>query len=186
MSKSPVIKAKSEIARSKLFKIEKIDLRFNNGNARAYERVSPVNDDHKAVMIVPMQDEDTVLLIKEYSVGVEGYTLSFPKGAVDPGEDMYEAANRELMEEAGFTANKLHYVKDVYASPNYINQSISIVIAEELSPKRLQGDEPEPLVVVPWSLYDAEELIHRIDFIECRSFAALFFVWLQWSKRKSE
>ena len=178
--KFPIINHKKELCSSRLFKIEALDLTFSNGNTRTYERIAPKSDEHKAVLIVPMLDNDTVLLIKEYSSGVEGYTLGFPKGAIDQGEDLYQAADRELMEEAGFTAKHYSYLKDVYLSPNYMKQHISLVVAEGLSIKTAKGDEPEDLEVVPWRLAEIDALITHPQFIECRSFAALLFVWKKW------
>jgi ADP-ribose diphosphatase len=48
------------------------------------------------------------------------------------------------------------------------------VLAQELYPERLQGDEPEELEVVPWKLADLHTLIARNDVTEGRSIAALF------------
>lgn len=179
-TKLPVINDKRELFSSQLFKIEALDLTFSNGNTRTYERIAPQSDEHTAVLIVPMLDNDTILLIKEYSSGVEDYTLGFPKGAIDQGEDLYQAADRELMEEAGFSAKHYSYLKDVYLSPNYMKQHISLVIAEDLTVKTAEGDEPENLEVVPWKLADIDALITHPQFIECRSFAALLFVWKKW------
>ncbi len=181
--KLPIIHNKKELFASDLFKIEALELTFSNGNTRTYERIAPKSDEHTAVLIVPMFDNDTVLLIKEYSSGVEDYTLGFPKGAIDQGEDLYQAADRELMEEAGFTAKHYTYLKDVYLSPNYMKQHISLVVAEGLSAKAAQGDEPEDLEVVPWKLSDIDALITHPQFIECRSFAALLFVWKKWLEK---
>lgn len=46
-------------------------------------------------MIVPIVD-DHLILIREYAVGTESYELGFSKGLIDPGESVFEAANREL------------------------------------------------------------------------------------------
>ncbi|WP_235826843.1 ADP compounds hydrolase NudE [Facilibium subflavum] len=171
------------MSETRLFRIEQIDLTFSNGAKRIFERIAPTTVMHKAVLIIPMLDEDTVLLVKEYSVGVEQYTLSFPKGTIDQGEKLFEAADRELMEEVGYSAEKYTFLKDVYLSPNYMAHNISIVKAEGLHPKKLPGDEPEPLEVVPYPLSKVDQLIEDASFIECRSFAALLFAWQQWLKK---
>ncbi|MFZ9035737.1 MAG: ADP compounds hydrolase NudE [Francisellaceae bacterium] len=180
MNAPPIINDRRELARSRLFKIEEIELTFSNGNKRIYECVGPTAIMHRAVLIVPLLDDDTIILVKEYSVGIEDYTLSFPKGSLFADEDLFEAADRELMEEVGYTAKNYTFLKDVYLSPNYMKHHISIVKAENLSPKRLDGDEPEPLEVVSYKLKDIDHLIEHPAFIECRSFAALFLIWRQW------
>lgn len=69
-----------------------------------YERMRP--SPREAVMIVPVIG-DHLLLIREYAVGTESYELGFPKGLIDLGEKVLEAANRELMEEVGLGPNAL-------------------------------------------------------------------------------
>ena len=49
-----------------------------------------------------------------------------------------------------------------------------IVLAQDLYPERLEGDEPEELEVVPWKLDALGELVLREDCTEGRSIAALF------------
>lgn len=96
MSKSlqkPTILNVETVARSRLFTVESVDLEFSNGVRRVYERMRPTN--REAVMIVPIVD-DHLILIREYAVGTESYELGFSKGLIDPGESVFEAANREL------------------------------------------------------------------------------------------
>lgn len=108
MSKSlqkPTILNVETVARSRLFTVESVDLEFSNGVRRVYERMRPTN--REAVMIVPIVD-DHLILIREYAVGTESYELGFSKGLIDPGESVFEAANREL-KEVGFGANDLTF-----------------------------------------------------------------------------
>jgi len=168
----PEILKCQEVARSRLFRVEQVDLRFSNGEQRTYERL--VSSGHGAVLIVPVLEDDTMLLIREYGVGVENYELAFPKGRVEMGEDLLEAANRELMEEVGYGAQSLIHLKTVNQSPNYMQHGTHIVLARDLYPATAEGDEPEPLEVVPHHISDFEMLIAQQDFTEARSIAAFF------------
>ena len=125
MSKSlqkPTILNVETVARSRLFTVESVDLEFSNGVRRVYERMRPTN--REAVMIVPIVD-DHLILIREYAVGTESYELGFSKGLIDPGESVYEAANRELKEEVGFGANDLTFLKKLSMAPSYFSSKIS-------------------------------------------------------------
>lgn len=158
-------------AKSRLFTIESMDLRFSNGEERTYERMKPVG--RHAVMMVPITESGDILLIREYAAGTENYELGFPKGLIDPGETAEQAAVRELKEEIGFGANNLTYLKEVIVAPTYFSSRMTLFIAQDLYPERLQGDEPEPLEIVRWPLAQAEELLSHLDFRESRSIAAL-------------
>ena len=152
----PVILRQEVVAQSRLFRVEALQLRFSNGEERVYERI-PGGNRH-AVMIVPVLNNDTLLLIREYAAGTHTYELGFPKGLVDAGETDEEAANRELQEE--------------------------IFMAHDLYPQQLAGDEPEELEVVPWPLHDAEALLDHPQFHEARSVAALL-LFLRQSRQES-
>ena len=161
------------VAKSRLFTVEQVQLRFSNGIERTYERLVNKGQGYGAVMVVAMQDERTAVLIEEYCGGMDNYQLSIPKGLVEPGEDVLDAANRELMEEAGFGAERLEYLS---LSPGYMSQSIAVVLARDLYEKRLPGDEPEPMRVDSVDLYELSELIGRDNFTEGRALAALYLV----------
>jgi len=174
MAKLPEILNKTLIARSRFFAVEELQLRFANGVERTYERLRPGSI--PAVMVVALADDDTVLLIREYGAGVEAYELGFPKGALEPGETLEEGALRELQEETGFGARELTVLKTVSLSPGYMGHLLTIVLAEGLYPSRLDGDEPEPIEVVPMPLAALDDWVWREDFTEARSLAALYMV----------
>ncbi|MEZ8945517.1 ADP compounds hydrolase NudE [Vibrio sp. 10N.247.311.12] len=167
----PEILAKQTVAQSRLFSIESLDLRFSNGEQRTYERMKPSG--RNAVMMVPITEQGDILLVREYAAGTERYELGFPKGLIDPGEQPNEAAVRELKEEIGFGANKLTPLKEVILAPSYFSSKMTLFIAEDLYPEKLEGDEPEPLDIVRWPLAQAEELLTHLDFCEARSITAL-------------
>lgn len=165
------------VARSRLFTVQAVDLVFSNGAQRVYERMKP--SEREAVMIVPIVD-DHLILIREYAVGLESYELGFPKGLIDPGETPFEAANRELKEEAGFGAHQLETLGKLTMAPSYFSSKMNIVVAEALYEERLEGDEPEPLPQVRWPLNNLMALLQEPDFCEARNVSALFLVreWL--------
>ncbi|VYU03418.1 ADP compounds hydrolase NudE [Metakosakonia massiliensis] len=181
MSKSlqkPTILNVKTVASSRLFNVESVDLEFSNGERRVYERMRPST--REAVMIVPVVD-DHIILIREYAVGTESYELGFSKGLIDPGETIYEAANRELKEEVGFGAHNLTFLKKLSMAPSYFSSKMNILVAEDLYPESLPGDEPEPLPQERWPLAHLMDLLEEPDFHEARNVSALFLLreWLK-------
>jgi ADP-ribose diphosphatase len=160
-------------------RIEELDLEFGNGERRRYHRV--LSRGHGAVAVVPLLDDHTVLLVREYAAGVHRYELGLVKGRIDAGETPEQAANRELMEEAGYGAHRVEVLRALSLAPTYMSHQTHLVVARDLYEKRLPGDEPEELEVVPWRLDRLHELILREEFSEGRSIAALFIVreWLE-------
>lgn len=174
MKPRPTITAIEEIARTRLFRVERIGLRFPAGTEATYERVR--GSARGGVLVVPMLDADTVLLVREYAVGVDRYELGLPKGRIEGTEAVEEAANREIMEEVGYAARSLLCVKSITLAPGYFTHVTHIVLAQDLYPQTRAGDEPEPLEVVPWRLDALDDLVAREDVTEARSIAALYMV----------
>lgn len=171
--KMPIIHRKAVIAETRQFRIESLHLEFSSGQFRDYERLARGNA-RGAVLVVPMLDSETVLLVREYAAGLHRYELGLPKGKIDPGEDNLTAANRELKEEVGYGARVLRHLHTVSMAPAYLEHTIDIILAEQLYPERLMGDEPEELEVVPWSIHQIDELVANGECSEARSIAALF------------
>lgn len=174
MRKNPKIKNTSVVAESDLFKIEKVELKFSNDEERNYERL--VSGSSGAVMVIPMLTDKTVLLIREYAVGTNRYELVLPKGRIEHGESVLDAANREIKEEVGYGANYMEEIKALTLAPGYFSLKTHIVLAQDLYEEKLPFDEPEDIEVIPWRLDELEYLFEQDDFSEARSMAALYMV----------
>ena len=170
--KLPHILAENVVLQSRIFTVQAQNLEFSNGTQVHYERLLGHIDG--AVLIVPMLDDDTLLLIREYSAGVGRYELGFPKGKIDPGENWEQASRRECVEEIGYQPKKIDYLDQVTLAAGYMDHHTHLVLARDLIPEQAEGDEPEPLEVVPWKLDDWPALIAEPDFSEGRAYAALF------------
>lgn len=176
MREKPVILTCEEVARSRIFRVEQLELRFSNGVERTYERLRGKAGGLGAVMIVALNEDEEVVLVEEYCAGSDAYEVSLPKGLIDPGEDALQAANRELQEEAGFAAKQLELITELSLSPGYMSQRIYVVLARDLYPSRLPGDEPEQMRVETVSLHNLLGLIDHSQFTEGRALAAMYVV----------
>jgi ADP-ribose diphosphatase len=170
----PEILSTRTIAKSRLFAIEELELRFANGARRVYERLPGFGA--PAVMVVALSDASEVMLIREYAAGFHENQLTLPKGAAEAGESLEQAADRELKEEVGFGARRIEWLKQLNLSPGHMGFTIHVMLARGLYPQRLPADEPEPPEVVPWPLARLDELVSRSDFAEARAIAALFLL----------
>ena len=172
MSKLPIIHARRDVTQSRFLRAEQIDLEFSNGARRTYERLK--GSGLGAVIMVPMLDDDTVLLVREYGGGVGRYELGLPKGRLDQDETAEQGAERELKEEIGYGARKLKILHNLSLAPSYMTHMAHVVLAQDLYPEKLSGDEPEELEVVPWKMDELHTLLGRDDVTDGRSIAALF------------
>ena len=131
MPTKPTILGRKTLAHTRLFRIESIDLEFSNGERRQYERLVR-GSSGGAVLVVPLLDNNTVLLVREYAAGVHRYEIGFPKGRVEGGEDILDAANRELKEEIGYGSHQLEHLTSLTIAPGYLEHATNIILAREL------------------------------------------------------
>jgi ADP-ribose diphosphatase len=172
MAKLPKIHARQPHDPGQFIRAEKIELEFSNGARRSYERLCTRG--LGAVIVVAMLDPDTVLMVREYAAGLHHYELGLVKGRLEMGETVLEGALRELKEEAGYGAEALEEITVLSLAPGYMTHLTHVVLARDLYPDKLAGDEPEELEIVPWPIANLHELVQRPDCTEGRSIAALY------------
>jgi len=90
------------------------------------------------------------------------------------------------MEEIGFGAHDMIELTSLSLAPGYMTHVTHVILARDLYPAKLKGDEPEELEIVPWPLSDLYTLVQRPDCTEGRSIAALYIArdYLQKEKEK--
>lgn len=169
--KLPEILAVSSVAKSRLFEIQAVDLKFSNGELRTYERFKPAG--RAGVMVLPLEGNE-LIMVKEYAVGTERYELGFVKGLMEVGETMEQSANREMQEEIGLSAKEFVFLRTVQTSVGFMNTQMHILLAKDFTPSKLEGDEPEPLQIVRYPLEKLDELLNNPDFYEARNLTALY------------
>jgi len=167
----PTIKNKEILTTTSLFKIEKLDIDFKNNVSRQYEIISGTGSG--AVMVIPIIN-DRIILIKEYAAAIDDYCLSFPKGKIDSGENLIKSANRELQEEIGYKSEKLSHIYTLDLAPGYINHQTHIVLATDLNPSKLDGDEPEDLEIIEWKIDNIDDLFLKNKNIDSRTIACMY------------
>jgi len=168
----PIIHDRRELDGGRMQQVEQVDLEFSNGEQRTYYRMKTRG--LGAVIIVPMLDEETVLLAREYAAGLHHYEIGLPKGRLEKGESIIEAAEREMKEEIGYGARDMVELTQLSLAPGYMTHVTHIVLARDLYAEKLEGDEPEELEVVPWPIADLRTLTAREDCTEGRTIAALY------------
>jgi ADP-ribose pyrophosphatase len=117
------------------------------------------------VGIVPLNAEREVLMVRQFRYPLGRELLEIPAGKLEPGEDPFECAVRELSEETGCTAGKWIYLGENYPSPGFCRETLHIYLALKLTRGQAHLDEGEFLTVEKHGL---DELIGDIMKNELR------------------
>ena len=169
----PKIKNRKIISRTDLFRIDKLNIKFDNNRVRDYEVICGTGQG--AVMIIPVLD-DEIIFIREYAAAIDDYSLSLPKGKIDEGETVIEAANRELQEEIGYKSSDIKFLYLLDLAPGYVNHKTNIVIARSLSESKLIGDEPEPLDVIRCKINNLSSFLSSEKNIDSRVLSSIYIL----------
>src|SRR5690554_6437355 len=76
------------------------------------------------VAVIPIVDNDSLILVKQYRKAVEKFLLEIPAGKVEINEEPRVTAIRELKEETGYSTDKMEYLMEFYTSPGFTNEKI--------------------------------------------------------------
>jgi len=115
-----------------------------------------------AVAVLPLHDDDTVTLVRQFRAALDADLLELPAGIRDvDGEADIAAARRELMEEAGLDADHLEHIVTFHNSPGFCDESVGVFLATGLRPVAddRQGIEEEHMVIERIALDEALAMV---------------------------
>ena len=104
--------------------------------------------------------DPSVLLIRQYRHAANKLMLELPAGRIEPGEKLLAGARRELIEETGYRANKWSKLVHYYASPGFLTETMSILLAEDLTPGEATPEDDERIELHMTPLSEVLRLIH--------------------------
>lgn len=127
--------------------------------------------DHKpTVAVVAVNNENKVLLIKQYRAAVKDHLLEIPAGTMDKAEESpLVCAQRELAEETGFKAGTLIKIFEGYLLPGYCNEYMHFFLAKDLFYEPLSADDDEFIEVLPTSFAGVKELLKNGEIIDAKT-----------------
>jgi len=127
-----------------------------------------------AAAIVPLMSKSSVILIKQYRYAVGGYIWEIPAGTLNPGESPIECAKRELVEETGYSSDKLEKLTEIVPVPGYSDERIHIYLATGLVKAVQNLDRDEMLNVHEINMDDALKMIAKGEIIDSKTISGLY------------
>ena len=106
-----------------------------------------------SAVIVPVFDDGTIALVRQYRHPALSYLLEVPAGTLERGEAPEKGAARELEEELGLVSGRLEKLSEFFVSPGFCEEKMWVYLATELSEteQRLEDDEVIEVVRIPFS-----------------------------------
>ena len=138
---------------------------------RTYQR--EVVHHNGSAVIVPVFDDGTVALVKQYRHPAVRFLLEVPAGTLARGERPETGAARELKEELGLVAERLEKLSEFFVSPGFCEEKMWVYLATELSEGEQALEDDENLEVVRLPIADALEMITSGEIQDAKTIIGL-------------
>jgi ADP-ribose pyrophosphatase len=130
-----------------------------------------------AVVILPVFDDGSVLLERQFRYPLNRVFIEFPAGKIDPGENTLACAKRELREETGYTASQWHFVCTIHNAIAYADEHLDLFIARGLTAGERSLDEGEFLETFTTTVPEMLAMIRRGEITDVKTIIGAF--WLE-------
>lgn len=134
------------------------------------------------VAIVPIDDKENVLLVRQFRYPVDCSLLEVPAGGIEPGEDVMDCVRRELQEEIGYLPGTIEQLGGFYSIPGYGTEYLYVYLARELKVSRLVAEDTDDIEVIRVPVAHIPDLVLSGELCDAKSIAALL-TYLAWKKR---
>jgi ADP-ribose pyrophosphatase len=156
------------LLQGRAFKVRRDYLKTPNGDETKLEII----EHGGSVVIVPIDNDGNLLLVRQYRHAAQQDLLELPAGTRNNEEPFEECAAREIREETGMEAGKLQRVGDFYLAPGYSTEFMAVFLATELKHNPLAADFDEFLQVEKLPVSQAVDLFQSGKMLDAKSLAA--------------
>lgn len=124
-------------------------------------------------VIVPVYEDGTVALVRQYRHAAGKSLLEIPAGSLDEGESPETGARRELEEEIGVTAENFEQIAEFYVSPGFLTEKMYVFLATGLKETRQSLDDDEIVEIERISFERAFEMIRSGEIEDAKTIVGL-------------
>jgi len=145
-----------------------------NGQAVTREVV----EHNPCVAVVVVDEQERILLERQFRYPVGKFLLEIPAGGIDPGEGPLDAVRRELQEEIGYLPQTIEELGGFYSVPGYGTEYLYCYLATDLVPSRLAAEDTDAIELVPVAVGQIPRLITSGEICDAKSIASLLMYLL--------
>jgi ADP-ribose pyrophosphatase len=128
-----------------------------------------------AVVIIPLLDNGELVLERQHRYPLHRDFYELPAGKIDRGEDPLQCAQRELLEETGYSAKKWRYITTLYPCIGYSDEKLLYYLAEDLTFTSASLDDGEHLEVFTLTLAAAVDWVRTGKITDNKTVSGLLW-----------
>jgi len=171
-AKSEIIVKTETVYNGRTVNLQKVKVKLPNGR----EVTRDIVNHPGSVAILPLLDEDTVVLVEQHRTAARKTLLEIPAGTMNIDENPMECARRELLEETGFEAKTMRKIIACYPSPGYSSEKMHFYIATGLTLKKQNLEEDENITVKMMKLIKIREKIAKGEIEDMKTVCSILML----------
>ncbi len=157
------------VFKGRVFAVEVERRRFPNGQ----EHEVAIVRHNPSVVLIPIQDDGRVILIRQYRASLDRVIWEIPAGRVDDGEHPDTAAARECEEEIGLVPGTIERIRGLYPTPGFCDEELIFYRVSNLRPppsdSSRKPDEDEDIESMAVTLDEARAMVERGEIIDLKT-----------------
>jgi ADP-ribose pyrophosphatase len=167
-------KPEKKLASQQIYQGHAVNMRVDTvEKASGKKTTRDVVEHSDCVAVVALDEQDNVLLVRQFRHAVDRFLLEIPAGGIDPGEEPTDSVRRELQEEIGYFPQKIDNLGGFYSIPGYGTEYLHCFLATDLVPSRLMAEDTDDIELVRISPDEIPRLITSGEICDAKSIAAL-------------
>jgi ADP-ribose pyrophosphatase len=140
-----------------------------NGGRRDYEVIEHAG----GAVVIAQPTPNEIVLVRQHRHAVDADLWEVPAGMIERGEPPEVTAERELIEETGYRAERLRYLWSIYPTPGFCQERIHFFVAEGLTPGEAAPEADEAFEIRTWPIEAAWALVERDELRDAKTQIAL-------------
>jgi ADP-ribose pyrophosphatase len=128
------------------------------------------------VCVISIDDDENVLMVKQYRAPFKSVILEVPAGKLNYGEDHFICGKREFLEETGYNAENFTYLGVFYPSVGFLDEVLHIYLAENLTKAEQNLDDDEFLTVEKYKLSDLVKMVMTNEIKDAKTIIAILML----------
>ena len=126
-----------------------------------------------AAAIVPVLPNGNIVMVRQFRLAVDKWTLELPAGKLDGDEDYIVCASRELEEEAGYKSDNIEFLCDVYTATAFCSEIVRVFVATNLVKGAQHFDRDEEVMTEEWNPEDLKKAIYEGELKDGKTVSGL-------------
>lgn len=127
------------------------------------------------IAVIAIDNNDNILLVRQYRHALEKELLEIPAGGIDAGEGPEEAVIREMREETGLRPQRVERLCGFYSTPGFCNEYLHLYLAADLVPDPLSAEDTAGIELVRVPLAQVPRLVNSGEIEDSKTIAGLLF-----------